>query len=409
MHRVKLITFLVSTLFIAPVFPTSIASNLVPKWHVDDSWTYIGEMHFSEDIEFAQVNVDAETRNLCLRVVDDPGENYEAELVGNVRISANVKIEEISLEIKVEIKNLKINGSVWFRKSDLGIEEIFLNISGFLKISIAPLPIPFSGEISCEFDPAFVLMDFPVTLGKQWNTTYTEVYINVSKELIDFIMNLAEIVINFLPQDIAEFLEEFIDIIEEIFPLETVIWEMNLKCIEEKNVTVEAGTYDAYVISVEDTNMLYYAPSVANLIKVLYEDYADITIELKSTTYTPTGAPDKPAKPSGPLRGRIGKEYEYETFAIDPDGNMIQYGWDWDGDGTVDEWTDFYPSGEKIKVSHIWNEKGKYKVRVKARDENGLESKWSDPIEVRIFRSFYELFIPYNVIRILILNLIKSR
>ncbi len=96
--------------------------------------------------------------------------------------------------------------------------------------------------------------------------------------------------------------------------------------------------------------------------------------------------PDKPLKPSGPLSGKTGAKYSYKTSTVDPNGDKIKYGWDWDGDEAVDEWTDLYDSGETIETSHSWDKKGIYDIRVKAQDERGLESEWSDPLPVTIPR-----------------------
>ena len=92
--------------------------------------------------------------------------------------------------------------------------------------------------------------------------------------------------------------------------------------------------------------------------------------------------PDKPNRPSGPSLGRTGSTYAYTTSAVDPNGDRVKYGWDWDGDKKVDEWTNFYDSGRTIETSHSWNEKGEYEIRVKAKDEYGAESPWSDPLAV---------------------------
>ncbi len=92
--------------------------------------------------------------------------------------------------------------------------------------------------------------------------------------------------------------------------------------------------------------------------------------------------PGKPSKPQGSSFGMIGKEYIYKTSAVDPDGDRIRYGWDWDGDDVVDEWTDYYDSGVEVSINHTWNQTGTYEIKVKAQDEFGGESDWSDPITV---------------------------
>ena len=90
----------------------------------------------------------------------------------------------------------------------------------------------------------------------------------------------------------------------------------------------------------------------------------------------------KPKKPRGETRGITGEEYTYTTSVNHPDGNNVQYGWSWGGDNFVDEWTDFYESGEEISTSHTWNHDGGYFVKVIARDQDNFESEWSDTLSV---------------------------
>jgi predicted GH43/DUF377 family glycosyl hydrolase len=94
--------------------------------------------------------------------------------------------------------------------------------------------------------------------------------------------------------------------------------------------------------------------------------------------------PATPNRPSGPTSGKIGEKYTYTTSAVDQDGDKIKYGWDWDGDQIVDEWTKLYDSGATIETTHSWDEKGTYEIRVKAMDEHGSESDWSEPLTVSI-------------------------
>ena len=93
--------------------------------------------------------------------------------------------------------------------------------------------------------------------------------------------------------------------------------------------------------------------------------------------------PGKPEKPIGPNSGKPGSACTYATFSVDPDGDRIYYMFDW-GDGNESEWLGPYESGELVTVSHTWNTEGNYTIRIKAMDENGAESKWSDPLSVTV-------------------------
>jgi hypothetical protein len=77
---------------------------------------------------------------------------------------------------------------------------------------------------------------------------------------------------------------------------------------------------------------------------------------------------------TGQTNGRVRTLYDYTIKTTDPDQDNVQYKIDW-GDNTT-QTTDLSGSGEEISVSHIWGIERNYNVRVKAIDENGLESDW---------------------------------
>ena len=98
-------------------------------------------------------------------------------------------------------------------------------------------------------------------------------------------------------------------------------------------------------------------------------------------------APDKPAAPSGPSSGKTGEECSYTAVTTDIEGDKIYYMFDW-GDGSTSDWLGPYDSGQPVNVSHSWEKRGTYGVKVKAKDTGGAESDWSDPSYVRMPR-FY--------------------
>ena len=92
--------------------------------------------------------------------------------------------------------------------------------------------------------------------------------------------------------------------------------------------------------------------------------------------------PERPEAPEGETSGETGTSYPYTTTTTDSDGDPVSYGWDWNGDNSVDEWTAFYPSGQEIESYHTWETKGTYQIKVKAKDTKDAESGWSDPLSV---------------------------
>jgi len=96
--------------------------------------------------------------------------------------------------------------------------------------------------------------------------------------------------------------------------------------------------------------------------------------------------PNKPMIPQGPSLGLTGISYSYSSSTVDPNGDRIYYLFDWD-DGTISEWVGPYESGQIVTISHRWEGKGSYQVKVKARDEGGLESVWSDPLPITLAKT----------------------
>ena len=113
----------------------------------------------------------------------------------------------------------------------------------------------------------------------------------------------------------------------------------------------------------------------------------DTSIEpqkMDNITLHPPSPPNTPSQPSGPTEGEIGVSYTYSTSTTDPNNIDVKYGWDWNGDGTVDEWTTWYTSGDTCSISHSWATKGSYNVQVKAMNKGSQESSFSTPLTVYI-------------------------
>jgi hypothetical protein len=96
--------------------------------------------------------------------------------------------------------------------------------------------------------------------------------------------------------------------------------------------------------------------------------------------------PPPPGQPvvSGPTTAQENESVTFTAVATDPNGFEISYGWDWDDDGGVDEWTRLRPSGDPCSVAHSWGRGGSYRIRVVARNEHGVNSTWSSPHTITI-------------------------
>jgi hypothetical protein len=92
--------------------------------------------------------------------------------------------------------------------------------------------------------------------------------------------------------------------------------------------------------------------------------------------------PNTPDKPQGPENGETGIEYTFTTTTTDSEDDAIYYMWNWGNE--ISDWFGPYQSGETIEIPHSWNVAGQFDIKVKAKDDEGEESKWSETITIDI-------------------------
>ena len=123
-------------------------------------------------------------------------------------------------------------------------------------------------------------------------------------------------------------------------------------------------------------------PIVGDSYDSTYNGNADVFISKFKSGLSDNQQPKKPVL-SGPTSGKSGEPYEYTVVTDDAENNQIYYLFSW-GDGADNDWLGPFDSGEPCKASHSWETRGDYELKVKAMDEYGLESEWSDPLAVRM-------------------------
>ena len=106
-----------------------------------------------------------------------------------------------------------------------------------------------------------------------------------------------------------------------------------------------------------------------------------LTITINGSINQP---PNKPETPTGPTTREIGQNGTYCTNTTDPDGDQIQYRFDWDATGShnYSNWTELMNSGQAVNIIHSWNIPGTYIVQAQARDVHGAESNWTKGLTV---------------------------
>jgi hypothetical protein len=108
-----------------------------------------------------------------------------------------------------------------------------------------------------------------------------------------------------------------------------------------------------------------------------WQPFGDPTLAIGEESLKPL----KPETPEGSTTGKINEEHIFTTVTSDPDGDKIYYLFDW-GNEDYSGWLGPYNSGEIVEASYIWTDKGDYEIKVKAKDEHGVQSEWSDPLPI---------------------------
>ena len=83
----------------------------------------------------------------------------------------------------------------------------------------------------------------------------------------------------------------------------------------------------------------------------------------------------------GPRIGRTGKTLTFSLISSDPENHDIYYYVMW-GDGTFDDWSGPYKSGDELKINHTYSVGGQIEISVKAKDQYQQEG---DQVQFVIF------------------------
>ena len=154
-----------------------------------------------------------------------------------------------------------------------------------------------------------------------------------------------------------------------------IIYEFNKNVIRGKMAIGEA-LYQSKYVSNQYYGWDHYAEYIDMFTFNLYGDPSMI-LEYNNQNHPPL----KPNTPEGNKIGKPGMPYDYTTTAFDEDDDEMWFKWDWD-DGNCSGWLGPYTSRGVCEATHTWSKKDDYQIKVKAKDEHGYESEWSDPLAI---------------------------
>jgi hypothetical protein len=130
-------------------------------------------------------------------------------------------------------------------------------------------------------------------------------------------------------------------------------------------VAVDKSTPTCTITNLAAGQTYYFAASAYNA-SGASSGYSN---EVSYAVTVPNTAPSTPSAPAGSTSGVVNRSIAFTTTATDPEGQSLQYRFDWGG-GAVSSWG-------AAAQSRAWASSGQYCVKAQSRDSLGLESGWS--------------------------------
>jgi hypothetical protein len=302
-----------------PGMTTTTSNDTVPVWNLGDTWTYtINNINIDIDEKNLSFHLHFEIDELPFQVVEVTNDSYLLNFTANIGGYGTVFADfgnDHRINLSATVNQAKIQGYLWYNKSDLAIKKIQVVLSGNFSGEITefffklPNPIPrqmnFTLNATADFDvPYPAILHFPLNeneTGKIWNRSATNVTITgiffsqQLKKIYDvYNSTLTKIFIKIIrpliPPKLRVAFDHLIDLlnliqpkdsyglmhIEDVFDLPWLLgthrfpipkgtsWQNNMTLI-----TVPAGTFRCYNISVMNRLVnVYYNTTVGNYVKI---------------------------------------------------------------------------------------------------------------------------------------------
>ena len=279
---------------------------LVDVWLEDDTWTYtLDTIDVSLEGETTLLTFLGSLEDIVFTVTEKTSESYTLEFNGKLTGSFDIDTEKAQFSGSF-LRSTKVTGSIIFDTSTLGVTGGDARIKGsiLLNVDLIPIPlvIPFDITLAIACDEIFDPLVFPLYPEKTWNVPSVTITVDGSiKSIWLRVLNIIDILTgqSIIPTEISSLLP-VIDISEllEGFGLGENIQIpviSSVTCVDEEEVTVEAGTFQAFRISIPRLMEYSFALEPTSIldVSVVLEDlatpYGDLSVtmqgELTSTTH----------------------------------------------------------------------------------------------------------------------------
>lgn len=293
---------------------TTTSQEDVPIWEIGDQWIYQIDdvnVYFNSTAGIIDAHLIMDELPLQVSTLNETTYTLDFETTISGSAQTDMNFGDGPVNVTITFSNLQLSGDMVFEKSTLGIKTLNGAFTGrfWVKINQQPyLPLPWlptlpvklavSNFVS-DFSTAVTPLMFPLNESMFWNFTSTNLSLNGEVRSPWFsIILLINTFYPILSEEIAALLP--IVNIQEAFatigiptPIQIPMIEGAFYCLNTEPVTVPAGTFTAYNITILDgMASCFYAPDAGNIIKLtgniqqIIPFITNINLELKSTTYS---------------------------------------------------------------------------------------------------------------------------
>ncbi len=269
-----LIILLLSTTLqsIAATQPQEPLDDPIPSWTVGESWTYtIYDFSTALNVEGQLMAFDGRIDDMVMTVSSIGSStktvDFTGTLDGDFTGHIGTTVGNLLIQADVYPRLSKMSGTIIYN-NELQVKHVDAEVVGITllytdKLPI-PIPYPYRATLTQDYSTSFPLLDFPLYGWKFWslpdNTITTQIRLGDYFGLATYVLTITQ-EIPYIPLPFAFF------------------------CDSKDTVLVDAGSYDAYHVSLPLFQGLsyHYAPSVGNIIKYNIEtENTDFRGELKS-------------------------------------------------------------------------------------------------------------------------------
>lgn len=328
----------------------------IPVWETGTYWTYDIDIAY----EASGASADVTLQNTRFEVVGVDSETYSLDVAG--AITGSVGFAGI---IEGQIQNTEMSGTATVNKTSLALEQLSdVHIEGDIQRTFTTTSFRADLEMKQNVTPVVSPYDFPVAVDETWTVPLSTFWLYLDAEI-----------------DLAVPYGILYD-----FPL--YVEEHVLTCTGVEDITVPAGTYQAYHVT-DDGYEYWYAPSAGNVVETAYRDirfwyneslYWDIyrlDARLLETNFQPSSDPPYPPSNPAPADGasNVSVDTMLQWEGGDPDDDTVTY----------DVYLGTSPDPSLIAAGHpnTTYQPGRlqynttYRWRIVARDQYGYETNGS--------------------------------